>query len=331
MKPIDPDKTEIALGNNPIDVRTTWHSLTNDPELELRLAKEYWLKTIQPYIAGRKLHGVEFYITADAYRWLHMMMNLGIDWNKSEQGKQSPISEKTFPEWEKDEFHEPEELFVDETFKPEVLANIAASFVKTGRKKLTAAEAVRNAHDLYLVAERYIGTLPKQKQGTGSLTDVLELEFRKVTFAEILQSSEKQSGRLPLLPPVQQKRNEGRLTMNALKIAVKRFLQEQNSSKTREQYENYEQCWNDLVKKSEEDKTAGKPSGTPFRLGNGKFLTYQEWQKQNQDSINDCLENEKISFRLIAVLRYCRFKKFLGKQRSGVLKRKLHNRKRTTQ
>jgi hypothetical protein len=331
MKPIDPDKTEIALGNNPIDIRTTWHSLTNDPELELRLAKEYWLKTIQPYIVGRKLHGVEFYIAADAYRWLRMMTELGISWNESEQGKQSPISEKTFPEWEKDEFHQPEELFVDETFKPEVLATIAASFVKTGRKKLTAAEAVRNAHDLYVTAERYIGTLPKQKQGTGSLTEVLELEFCKVTFMEILQSNEKQSGRLPLLPPVQQKRNEGRLTMNALKIAVRHFLQEQNSSKKKEQYESDEQRWQELVKKSKEDKTAGKHSGTPFRLGNEKILTYQEWQKQNQDFINDCLKNEKISFRLIAVLRYCRFKKFLWKQRSGVLKRELPNRKKATQ
>lgn len=330
MKPFDPDKTEIALGNNPIDVRTTWHSLTNDLELELRLAKEYWLK-IQPYIAGRKLHGVEFYIAADAYRWLRMVTQLGIDWNKSERGRKLPISEKTFPEWGKDQFREPEELFVDETFKPENLAIIAAPLVAVRRKKMTAAEAVRNAHDLYLAAERYIGTLPKQKQGTGPLTDVLELEFRKVTFAEILQSNEKQSERLPLLSPVQQKRNEGRLTMNALKIAVKRFLQEEISSKTKEQYENYEQGWKEHVKKSEEDKAAGKPSGTPFRLGNGKLLTYQEWQKQNQDSINDCLENEKISFRLIAVLRYCRFKRFLGKQRRGVLKRELHNRRRTAQ
>ena len=274
MKPIDQDKTEIALGNNPIDVRTTWHSLTNEPELELRLAKEYWLKTIQPYIAGRKLHGVELYIAADAYRWLRMMTELGISWNKSEQGKQSPISEKTFPEWEKDEFHEPEELFLDESFKPEVLANIAASFAKTGRKKLTTAEAVRNAHDLYVAAERYIGTLPKQKQGTGSLTDVLELEFRKVTLRKILQSNEKQSGRLPLLPPVQQKRNEGRLTMNALKIAVKRFLQEQNSSKTKQQYESDEQSWTELVKKSGEDKAAANHIGSEMekfcRIRNGR-------------------------------------------------------------
>jgi hypothetical protein len=99
----------------------------------------------------------------------------------------------------------------------------------------------------------------------------------------------------------------------------------------RAQCENYEQRWKELVKKSEEDKTAGKPSGAPFRLGNGNFLTYQGWQKQNQDSISDCLENKKISFRLIAVLRYCRFKAFPGKQRSGVLKRKLRNSRRTTQ
>jgi hypothetical protein len=319
MKPIDPDKTEIALGNNPIDVRTTWHSLTNDLELELRLAKEYWLKTIQPYIAGRKLHGVEFYIAHDAYVWLCSLENTG---------KAVSIAEVTHPESdEKEEFRKPEELVAEENLKPEILAQIAASLTIEGRKKVTADEAVRYAHDLLIAAEQYIGTLPKHRWGTGSITDWFEMEFRKVTFAEILQSNEKQSGRLPLLPPVQQMRNEGRLTMNALKIAVKRFLQEQILSKTRQQYESYEQHWKELVKKREEDKTAGKLSGTPFRLGNGKILTYQEWQKQNQDSLADCLENERISFRLLAVLRYSRFKKFLAKQRGGVLRRELPNRK----
>jgi hypothetical protein len=311
-------KTEIELGNCPSDVRTISHSLTNDPELELRLAKGYWLKTIQPHTAGRKLRGVEFYVAADAYRWLRMMAELATSWNKSEKGKTSPIPLETFPEWEKDEFREPEELVAGENLKPETLASIAAPLVeKTGREKMTAAEAVRHAHDLLMAAEQHIGTLPKQRQGTGTLPDVLKLEFCKVTFAEILQSNESTSGRLPLLPPVQQQRNAGRLRVSALKIAVKRFLQKQLSSKTKEQHQSYERHWKTLVKKGGDGK-----GFKPFRLGDGKPLTYREWQKQNQDSINECLENEQISFRLLTTLRYHRFKKFLERQQNRVLKRK---------
>src|SRR5208337_2624354 len=148
-------KTEIELGNCPSDVRTIYHSLTNDPDLELRLAKGYWLKTIQPFIAGRKLRGVEFYIAADAHRWLRMMAELATSWNKSEEGKTSPVPPETFPDWEKDEFREPEELFADENLKPETLASIAAPLVeKTGRENMTAAEAVRRAHESLMAAER---------------------------------------------------------------------------------------------------------------------------------------------------------------------------------
>jgi hypothetical protein len=87
MKPIDPEKTEVALGNRKIDVRTAWRSLTNNVEWELKLAKAYWLQTIQPHIAGRHLHGVEFFIADEAYQWLRSMEKLAIDWNNSEEGK----------------------------------------------------------------------------------------------------------------------------------------------------------------------------------------------------------------------------------------------------
>jgi len=76
-----------------------------------------------------------------------------------------------------------------------------------------------------------------------------------------------------------------------------------------------------LVKKSEEDKASGKPSGTFFRVGSGKFLTYQEWQKQNRDSINDCLENNQISFRIISTMRWDRFKNHWQDQQNRTKKR----------
>jgi hypothetical protein len=327
MKPVDPDKTEIALGNRRIDVRTTWRSITNKPpEWELRLAKAYWLEKIQPYIAGRKLQGAELYIAAEAHCWLQGIAKYANDWNKSEAGKKSPISAEIFPEWEKDEFREPEELVAHENLKPEILAGIAASLQKTGRKKMAPVEVVRNAHELFMAAEQYIGTLPKQKQLTGSLIAHLELEYSKVTFDEILQSNEKKSGHLPLLPPVQTGRNDGRLTMNALKNAVRRFLKTHSSSVTQEDFEREEQSFEMNIKKCKGDRTFPQIS----RLGNGKSLTYQEWQKQNQDSIKDCLENERISPRLISTLRWERFKNHWQDQQSRAQKRKSSESKRTT-
>jgi len=328
MKPVDPDKTEIALGNRRIDVRTVWRSTAGKSDTDLRLARAYWLQTIQPHIAGRPLRGVEFFIAAEAHQWLRSMEKLATHWNNSEEGKKAPISAETFPEWGKDEFHEPEELFADENLKPENLAVIAAPLVKTGREKMSPVEAVRIAHDLLLAAKQYISSLPKHEQSKpATINEAHELDFSRVTFEEIFRSNAKDSGHLPLLPPVQQKRNEGCLTMKAIKAAVKHFLENRNPTKennpsvTQEDYEREEEDFKKLVKKSEEDKAAGKPSGTFFRVGNGKVLTYQEWQQQNRSSINDCLENNQISFRLISTMRWDRFKNYWQDQQNRTEKR----------
>jgi hypothetical protein len=151
MKPVDPEKTEIALGNRQIDVRTVWRSTANKFDTDLGLARAYWLKTIQPYIAGRKLYGVEFFIAQEAHEWLRMMTDLATHWNDSEEGKKAPIPAEMFPEWENEKFHKPEELFADENLKPENLAEIAAPLLIAERNKMSPAEAVRAAHDLLMV------------------------------------------------------------------------------------------------------------------------------------------------------------------------------------
>jgi hypothetical protein len=328
MKSVDPEKTEIALGNRQIDVRTVWRSTANKFDTDLGLAKAYWLKTIQPYIAGRNLHGVEFFIADEAHEWLRMMADLATQWNNSEAGKKAPIPAVIFPEWEKTEFHKPKELFADENLKPEILAAIAAPLINANREKMSPTEAVRTAHDLLLAAKQYISSLPKHEQNKpATIKEANELAFRKVTFEEILKSNEKDSGHLPLLPPVQQKRNAGSLTMNAIKTAVKHFLEKRNPTKeynpsvTQEDYEREEENFKRLVKKGDEDKAAGRPFETFFRAGNGRVLTYQEWQKQNRDSINDCLENNQISFRIVSTMRWDRFKSYWQDQQSRTNKR----------
>jgi hypothetical protein len=320
MKQIDTEKTEVALGLQRIDVRTISRSYNNldKPEAELRLHMAYWLKSIQPYIAGRKIHGAELYIANNAHSHLKGIAKYAAEWwNTTEDGKKSPIPPESFPDWEKEEFYEPEELFADQNLKPEILAGIAATLVKTGRKNQTPAEAVRDAHELLLAAERYIGTLPKQAR---SITEQLERQdFCKIAFAEILRSNE--SGKLPLLPPVQTGRNGGKLTMNALKTAVKRFLQQNAPTITKEQFEKEEEEWARTVRQNKEDIKTNKLIPEMSRIGSGKTLTYREWQKLNQDSINDCLENNRISAHLITELRWERFRHFYEKQQSRSDKR----------
>jgi hypothetical protein len=52
-------------------------------EQELRLAKEYWLRTVQPHIAGRILRGVEFFAAQHAHWLLQEAIKQAGDWNHS--------------------------------------------------------------------------------------------------------------------------------------------------------------------------------------------------------------------------------------------------------
>lgn len=195
-------------------------------EWELRLAKEYWLRTVQPHIAGRKLRGVELFVANHAHSNLQVAKKNADDWNRSYPFTMVGALVLVDVDLSAENFREPEELFADENLKPEMLAEIAASLMNKNKVEITPAEAIRTAHELLMAAERYIGALPKQKQGTESLATEIGFTFSPVTFAEILRSNEKDSGQTPLLPPVQQGRNEGRLTLTALKAAVTRFWQE---------------------------------------------------------------------------------------------------------
>jgi hypothetical protein len=203
MKRIDPERTEIALGLRRIDVRTLSQTFTFKPAVDLRLTKEYWL-TIQPYIAGRKLCGAELYIAKNAHSWLCGMADGARQWNETEEGRKSPILENAFPEFEKAEFHPPEELFVGENLNPKTLAGIAATLVKP-EKKMSAIEAVRTAHELLTAAEQYIDTLslPIPRKDQRAFADgYFDWMYSRMTFEDILKSNEKDSGMLPLLPPV---------------------------------------------------------------------------------------------------------------------------------
>ena len=279
-------------------------------ERELRLAKEYWLRTVQPNIERRKLRDVELFVAQDAHRRLQVSQRKAEDWNRTQEGRLSPLDVDLSGE----QFREPEVLFADKDLKPQILAEIAAPLMNKGEGKMTPAEAVRNAHELLMVAERYIGTLPEQKQGTESLVSDLHLAFSSVSFAEILRSNGKNSGQLPFLPPVQQKRNEGKLSLTALRNAVKNFLEQKK--KNRPQIT--EEQWN---RQTEQDARLAR-EGRLKMIGSGKRMTYQEWQSQPDEAIRDCLQNNRISLQNLCTMRWERFKNFWQKQQRRVLNRR---------
>ena len=66
---------EIASQSNGLEQRA-------EIERELRLAKEYWLRTIYPHIKGRMLRDAEFFVAQDAHRRLQAAKKNAEDWNR---------------------------------------------------------------------------------------------------------------------------------------------------------------------------------------------------------------------------------------------------------
>ena len=289
--------------------------IPNKPERELQLAKSYWREKIQPYIAGRKLQGAEFFVAAKAHTWLTMMAKLATHWNESEEGKKSPIPVQTFPEWGKEEFNAPEEFCANENLKPEILAGIAASVMNKGETKLTPVDAIRNAHELFTAANQFINTMPP-KQGTGTIDQVIGLFHKRITFEEIIQSNA--SGNLPLLPPDQTEKHKGHLTMTGLRAAVKRFLEKYNPPLTEEEFNNDKQHRLEFAEMRNTNKNLIQTGD-----GSGMSLTYLEWQNQNHNSISIWLKNNHISLQVLAALRWDRFKSKCERERIRALKKNL--------
>jgi len=284
----------------------------NEVERGLRLAKEYWLRTVQPHIAGRVIYGVELFVAERAYRHLLDAIEKAEKWNRLcvEKMDEAHLQVSMDVDLSAENFRRPEvpEMLFADNVKPEILAAIAAPLVK-GAMKLTPTDAIRNAHKLLMAAERYIGTLPQKKEGIGgSIVAAFEEAFSTVTFAEIEASNRIDSGQLPLLPPLGQKKKgknkeelvelaEMPLTKTAIKSAVRRFLHAQTPPISQEDYERGQQQEDSLVK-----------AGIMIHLGSGRPVNYQEWQQRNQEEIDDCLKNGRISLIALCMMRLERFK-----------------------
>jgi hypothetical protein len=198
------------------------------PEMEqiangLRLAKLYWRRTIQPYIAGRRLRDAELYLAEVAYESLRRAAEKAVEWNNSEAGKLSPISAESLDEMHAEDLRRPERLYAEANLKPESLAMIAGQFIKKQESDLSNAEAVQVAHELLFAAETYVNGLPKPGLRMG---EVFGWALSIINFDQVSASNRKDSGHVPLLLPVQQGRNGGRLSLGAFKAALKKFMEE---------------------------------------------------------------------------------------------------------
>jgi hypothetical protein len=211
---------------------------------KLRLAKAYW-QQIQPFIIDRKLDYLEFEVAsrahsrvketvANARKWNAGEWPMGVNKCNGNDGKQFPIPAAEFPD--RKNFLEPERSRIDQNLMPETLAKIAAPMIGQRRPKLLPFEAVRIALDLYSTAQDYLNMLRKLQ--SRRLRDRIVTGDNSVSFVEIEQSNRRNSGQLPLLPPISKKRKgiseeESRmkpLSKTAIRNAVRLFLVEHKHS-----------------------------------------------------------------------------------------------------
>jgi hypothetical protein len=290
-------------------------------ELEgrLRIVTEYWLRTVRPFIKDRALRGAELYMATDAHLRLRQAAEHAANWNTTEEGRRASVPVEAILDLGKDPFLEPEELCCDENLKPETLAALAAPLVQKPAAELTPLAAVGIAHELLMAARRYVKALPEQKRGTERLMEDFDKAFSTITFAAIKASNSKGLGRLPLLPPSGQKRKsiseqkqrEEPLSVAAIREAVRRYLDEHTPRLTQEQYERDQEQTERLAK---EDKL--------FRVGTPRPRTYQEWTSDNQNAIDDCMVNSRVSLQALCNLRWERFERQWRQRQLIVSKRK---------
>jgi hypothetical protein len=120
------------------------------------------------------------------------------------------------------------------------------------------------------------------------------------------------------LPPVAPKRKgrpeqeigEQPLSVPAIRAAVKHFLDERTPRMSQEQYERGQEQQDRLAK-----------AGMLVQLGSGRPMSYQEWQQSNQDGIDDCLKNNRISLQDLCTMRWERFKKNSQDQQNRAIAR----------
>ena len=156
-------------------------------ERELRLAKEYWRQTVQPYIESPMPDLVQWYVADEAYYRLRDAIGKSSHWNAPREGQQFPVPAEVFADLTTDEFRRPELLSQDENLK-------RALEGQSPPAGMSPAESIRWTRQRQLD----YNALPEKPDMRGNIRLAL---CEQVTFDQIKSSNEK-PGQLPLLPPV---------------------------------------------------------------------------------------------------------------------------------
>lgn len=278
---------------------------------ELRFATDYWLEWVQRHIAGRKLRGVELYVAEDAYLLLEKARDNAARWNDLPEGRPAPI---TLPDLADSAFRKPEPLYAEDFPPPETLATIAAPLLPKPETPLSAEDAVRRACALFSAAQQYRESLPhKPPPGQKWEADFHVALCSYVTVAEIHESNKANSGSLPLLPALRvrrkgmedpnqkdPKRITGAQTRQAILRTMLDFTKERIPRITEEEFNREQEQMEKNIK-----------AGLVIRLGNpdGKPQTWQEWQKDWQQSIDDVKQNHHLCVHSLCTLRRHQFQK----------------------
>jgi hypothetical protein len=194
-------------------------------EANLRIANAYWLETVQPYIADKKLGPELFYIAKIAYERLKKAKKEAEKFTIAGPVKREKSdSDNTLEiDFRISKYKEPEMMIAD--MNSETLAAIAAQLVKGGKMELKPLEAIRSAYSLNFTAKMFLKSLPQTKGDAERLECNLPLvEISIANICESNESSRKPDGDMPLLPAVQKDRNKGKLSKYAIKTAFNKYF-----------------------------------------------------------------------------------------------------------
>jgi hypothetical protein len=243
-------------------------------EKELQLAQGYWLQTIKHYVKNSRLAGAEWYIAHHGHHNLFEAYQKAAIWNSLEDGQCYQVSQQTLNSLSTDDLWEPGALYADKTLKAQDLAHLTFS-------KIQAPDASgRIAFEHLMNAQQYLASLPKPPDMESRIKTALST----VTLAEIQQSNV--SGQLPFLPPKQQARQGGKVSLKRIKTEVRKFLEHQTESL--------------------------RP----------KLVPHQQWQIKREEKINDFLKNDRIILHDLCTMRYERFVSFQKEQAARGLKQR---------
>lgn len=186
---------------------------------EYRAALAYYKTTVWKHVQNIWLGGAQFHMAFLAW---DRLFKAHYHWLESLKPGERAKARATEPDIETE--FQPHRLERDNKIAPEVLATIASARLRKS-KRTSVDSAIEEAHGILMASRAYLERLPEPKSELDRSFDA-NLDST-VSFEEILASLGK-SDRVPLLPPVQKKRNNGTMTPAALKKALKDYAERQS-------------------------------------------------------------------------------------------------------